>query len=317
MSLLVTGGAGFIGSHLIDALIESGNTVVCIDDLSLGTLDNISHHMENPHFTFIKQNLLDTEKLNSVFAEYSFQHVFHMAANSDIQEGARNLQVDLDKTFMTTFSTLSCMRNHGVKNIVFASSSAIYGEHTELLHENSGPLLPISFYGAAKLSAEAYISAFCENFGMRSWIFRFPNVVGERSTHGAMYDFIHRLENNSAELTILGDGTQNKPYLYVKDLIEGILFAWGNAADSVNCFNLGVDDSTTVTTIARIVCEEMGHSEVSFIYTGGDRGWIGDVPSFRYSLDKIHSLGWKARRSSDDAVRHAVRAELKRLKGVL
>ena len=231
-----------------------------------------------------------------------------MAANSDIQLGASNLSVDLDKTFMTTFRILECMRYHKVKNFVFASSSAIYGEHSGPLSEDSGPLLPISFYGAAKLASEAYISAFCENCAMRAWIFRFPNVVGGRATHGAIYDFINRLKKDPNELLILGDGTQEKPYLHVSDLIEGILFGWEKSHERINFFNLGVEDTTTVTKIARIVVEEMGLSKVSFNYTGGDRGWVGDVPRFQYNLEKIKGLGWKALKSSDEAVRSAVRS---------
>jgi UDP-glucose 4-epimerase len=236
-----------------------------------------------------------------------------MAANSDIQQGSSNLNIDLEKTFMTTIRTLDCMRKNNVKNFIFASSSAIYGEHSAPLCEDSGPLLPISFYGAAKLASEAYISAFCENCTMQAWIFRFPNVVGGRATHGALYDFINRLIKNPQELSILGDGTQEKPYLHVSDLIEGILFGWKQAHEQINLFNLGVEDSTTVTKIAQIVVEEMGLRNVNFNYTGGDRGWVGDVPRFQYSLEKIRALGWKAHKKSDEAVRSAARALIESL----
>ncbi len=310
MNILVTGGAGFIGSHLCDMLLEEGHRVVCVDDLSLGRLENIAHHTGNPLFSFIELNILKTDQLNTVFKEHGFEHVFHMAANSDIQQGASDLNIDLEKTFMTTFSILQCMKNNAVKNIVFASSSAVYGENTAPLTEDTGPLFPISFYGAAKLASEAYISAACENVGIRAWIFRFPNVVGERATHGAMFDFIKKLQQNPHKLEILGDGTQTKPYLYVKDLVDGIMFGWKNAHDALNYFNLGVDSATDVTTIAEIVVEEMGLADVEFIYTGGDRGWVGDVPKFQYSLRKINALGWTARRTSDEAVRCAVQAEL-------
>lgn len=310
MRILVTGGAGFIGSHLIDYLLAEKHRVVCVDDLSLGSMDNIAHHVGCGQFTFVKLNLLEEQALDRLFAEHGFEHVFHMAANSDIQEGAANLRVDLEKTFFTTFSTLSCMRRHGVKNILFASSSAVYGERDTPLREDSGPLFPISFYGAAKLAAEGYITACCENFGMRAWIFRFPNVVGERATHGVIYDFIRRLRDNPQELHILGDGTQKKPYLYVKDLVEAMLFVWRRAGEKINCFNIGTDSETTVSTIADIVVEEMGLANVRYRYTGGCRGWIGDVPRFTYDLRKINALGWKAGRTSDEAVRHAVRAFL-------
>jgi UDP-glucose 4-epimerase len=314
MKVLVTGGAGFIGSHIIDSLLSEGYRVVCVDDLSLGKEKNIQQHRENPHFIFIKLDILNKNNFQKVFNEHDFEHVFHLAANSDIAQGAIDLTVDLHKTFMTTFTTLECMKKYKVNNIIFASTSAIYGELDTLLHEDCGPLFPVSFYGASKLASEAYISAFCENFDMKSWIFRFPNVVGERATHGAMFDFINKLRKNPKELVILGDGTQTKPYLYVKDIVDGIFFGWKSAQQKLNYFNLGVDSATTVTKIAEIVVEEMGLSDVKFIYTGGDRGWIGDVPKFQYSLSKINSLGWKAKRTSDEAIRLAVRTELGKVK---
>lgn len=310
MKILVTGGAGFIGSHLIDSLCDEGHTVVCVDDLSLGRIENIAHHLGNTDFEFVKLNILDEPALDELFVKYRFDCVFHMAANSDIQEGATHLRVDLEKTFMTTFITLCCMQRHGVRDIVFASSSAVYGERSTPLREDSGPLQPISFYGAAKLAAEAYICAFCENFDMRAWIFRFPNVVGERATHGVVFDFIKRLRENPNELLILGDGSQEKPYLYVKDLVAAMLFVWKRTAEKVNCFNIGVTTTTRVSKIADIVVEEMGLQNVRYRYTGGDRGWTGDVPRFRYDLHKITQLGWVAQMSSDDAIRHAVRALL-------
>jgi UDP-glucose 4-epimerase len=312
MNILVTGGAGFIGSHLIDALLEAGHYVQTIDDLSLGTLDNIRHLDGHPRFRFHPRDVLEHEPINQVFREGSFQCVFHMVANSDIQAGARQTDLDLRRTFLTTFSLLQCMKEFGVKKLVFASTSAVYGEKDEVLHEDIGPLFPISFYGAAKLASEAYISAFGANFGIQSWIFRFPNVVGERTTHGVLHDFISALEKNPRRLTILGDGTQCKPYLYVKDLVEGMLFSWERSSEALNYFNLGVETSTTVSQIAHFVVEAMGLKHVELHYTGGNRGWVGDVPRFRYDLSKIHGLGWKARRTSDEAVQRAIKAELER-----
>lgn len=311
MRILVTGGAGFIGSHLIDLLLEKKHQVVCVDDLSLGRLSNISQNQGNSSFKFIKLDLLDGEALDAVFKESKFDCVFHLAANSDIQAGSLSRRVDLEKTFMTTFRVLEAMKENLVKNIIFASTSAVYGELNRGLHEDIGPLFPISFYGAAKLSSEAYISAFCENFGMKAWIFRFPNVVGERATHGAMFDFINRLEKNPKELKVLGDGTQSKPYTYVRDLVESIVFGWENSADKLNYFNVGVNSETTVTDIAKMVIEEMGLSNVKIFYTGGSRGWVGDVPHVHYKLEKINHLGWKAKRTSDEAMRTAIKAELK------
>ena len=204
------------------------------------------------------------------------------------------------------------MHQYQVKQLVFASTSAVYGDRSDPLQEDSGPLRPISFYGAAKLASEAYISACVENHGLQAWIFRFPNVIGERLTHGVIFDFINRLTTNPKELRILGDGTQQKPYLYVHDLIEAILFCQAKSDNKLNIFNIGVDSATSVSSIAKIVTTEMGLTDVQFNYTGGNRGWVGDVPRFEYDLSRIHKLGWKAKLSSDDAVRITVQAELKR-----
>jgi UDP-glucose 4-epimerase len=310
MKILVTGGAGFIGSHLIDALLTDHHEVVCIDDLSLGTLDNLRHLSSNSHFRFEKLDLNQEEKLMAIFLLENFEVVFHMAANSDIQSGAKSPIIDLNKTFLTTFHVLECMRKAQVKKLVFASTSAIYGELKTPLHESIGPLFPISLYGAAKLSSEAFLSAYGENFGIQNWIFRFPNVIGFRSTHGAMFDFMNRLKKNPLELAILGDGTQSKPYLYVEDLVEGILFGWKKAKERLNCFNLGVSSTTKVSEIAEIVVGELGLSGVKFQYSGGDRGWVGDVPQFEYDLSKINALGWTAKHTSNEAVRLAVKAEI-------
>lgn len=310
MNLLITGGAGFIGSHLIDRLLSNGHSVVCIDDLSLGRKSNISHNLESDRFDFVEMNILDKPALEKLFQEHSFDCVFHMAANSDIQMGARYMNVDLEKTFLTTYMLLDVMHQHDVRQIVFASSSAVYGELDLALKEDSGPLFPVSFYGAAKLASEGYISAACTNYKMQAWLIRFPNVVGERATHGVIYDFIGKLEKNPNELEILGNGTQEKPYLYVKDLVDAIEFIWTHAKDQLNFFNVAVDSRTSVTEIAEIVADEMNLGEAEFKYTGGDRGWVGDVPKFRYDTSKVERLGWKAPRSSNDSVRMAVREEL-------
>lgn len=310
MNILVTGGAGFIGSHLIDYLINEGNHVVCVDDLSLGRMENIQHRQDHPRFEFIKFDILNKSELNRLFKRKKFDCIFHMAANSDIQIGGEYMNVDFEKTFLTTYNILECMKNNDIKDIVFASSSAIYGDHDGLLSEDTGPLCPISFYGAAKLCSEAYISAACENHHTKAWIIRFPNVVGERATHGVVFDFINKLKRNPKELVILGDGKQQKPYLYVKDLVEAMLFIWKNSNDAFNCFNVSVGSSTTVTRIAEIVVEEMELKGVKFTYTGGKCGWVGDVPKFQYDLTKISKSGWKANKTSDEAVRIAVKAEL-------
>jgi len=315
MNILITGGAGFIGSHLADALLAAGHRVTAVDDLSCGREANIAHLREHPQFQFVKLDVCNEPAMNDVFARSSFTSAFHMVANSDIQAGARQLDLDLNRTFLTTFALLRCMKQFGVKQLVFASTSAVYGELDGPLGESAGPLFPISFYGAAKLASEAFISAWVANFGIQAWITRFPNVVGERTTHGVLFDFINRLTEDPKRLTILGDGKQCKPYLYVKDLVDGMLFVWERTNEPLNYFNLGVDSDTMVRRIAEIVVEEMHLHDVEFEYAGGDRGWVGDVPRFEYDLNKVHKLGWKAERTSDEAIRLAVQAELK-LRGI-
>jgi UDP-glucose 4-epimerase len=306
MEILITGGAGFIGSHLCDELITQGHNLVIVDNLVLGREENISHLFSNTNFKFQKGDILNNYFLDTVFAEHQFDVVFHMAANSDIQKGGKDPLVDYELTFMTTFNVLQCMRKYNVRQLIFASTSAIYGETSDLLTEDYGPLVPVSNYGAGKLSCEAFISAFSANYGIQAWITRFPNVVGERFTHGVIYDFINKLKNNPDELEVLGNGEQIKPYMYVKDLVSGIIYVWKNSNDRLNVYNLGVESRTKVKEIAQIVIDELG-SNAHIVYTGGDRGWIGDVPEFKYDLSKIHQLGWAAKYTSNEAVRLAVK----------
>lgn len=311
MNVLVTGGAGFIGSHLCDALLTAGHKVTVVDNLVLGRLENIAHLQNMPHFTFYEEDLLNGDVMKGVFRNSCFEIVFHLAANSDIQKGGEDSEVDYSLTFNTTFRVLQYMKEFGVKKLFFASTSAIYGETYDLLTEDYGPLRPISNYGAGKLASEAFISAFSSIYNIQTWITRFPNVVGERFTHGVIYDFIHKLQLNPEVLTVLGNGEQVKPYLYVKDLIEGILFVCNNANECFNVYNLGSDTRTKVKDIARMVIEEMAVN-ARIEYTGGDRGWVGDVPEFKYDLTKINNLGWRAAHISDDAVRLAIQKALKK-----
>lgn len=309
MKILITGGAGFIGSHLSDVLIKENHDISIVDNLLLGSMDNIKHLTNLSSFSFYKEDILNINTLKNIFSDGKFDIIFHLAANSDIAKSLENPLIDFNNTFMTTFNILTCMREYNVKNIVFASTSAIYGETNRKITEDYGPLFPASHYGASKLSSEAFISSFAKNYGLIACITRFPNVVGERATHGVILDFINKLKKNPSELEVLGDGEQYKPYLYVKDLVDAILFIWRKQTDEINYFNIGVETRTKVKDIARMVIEEMG-LKASIRYTGGSRGWIGDVPEFDYSLDKLHNLGWKARFTSDEAVRISIRKTL-------
>jgi len=225
-TILVTGGAGFIGSHLVDRLLAEGANVVAIDNFELGRPENVAHLAGNPGFRFEELDVLDRPGLDKLFQRHQFSAVFHMAANSDIGRGSADTERDLQLTFRSTFEVLDTMRRHQVRQIVFASSSAIYGEREEQLTEDAGPWQPVSLYGAGKLAAEAYVSAFVHSFDLQAWICRFPNVVGERATHGVVYDFMQRLRKDPTRLRILGNGEQEKPYLYVRDLVDAMLFIW-------------------------------------------------------------------------------------------
>ena len=309
MNILVTGGAGFIGSHLDDSLVARGHNVTVVDNLVLGRKENISHLLSLSHFRFIEKDILDTDSMKQLFGEGDFDMVFHLAANSDIQKGGKDPMIDYNLTFNTTFQILQLMKEFEVKKFFFASTSAVFGETSDMLYENYGPLCPVSNYGAGKLASEAFISAFSSTYGIQTWITRFPNVVGERFTHGVIYDFIHKLKKNPEELEVLGNGEQYKPYVYVKDLVAGILYVIDHADERYNVYMLGSDTRTKVKEIARMVIEEMGLA-VKIRYTGGDRGWTGDVPEFKYDLKKINSLGWHASYDSNESVRIAIRKAL-------
>lgn len=301
MKALIAGGAGFIGSHLADYLLDEGNKVVCIDNFFIGTRQNILHLLTNPRYVFYQYDLNNMQLLNQVFDKEKPDYVFHLAANSDIQASAQNPIIEYQNTYSTTFNLLEAMRLHNVKKMFFASTSAVYGNKDTLLNENTALLAPISYYGGAKLGSEGLISAYAYMNDMDVLIFRFPNVIGPRLTHGVIFDFIKRLKKDSSKLLILGDGTQTKPYLYVFDLIEAIM-KFKNIGEGVTLYNVGVDTATSVTRIAEIVCQKMGVSNVSFEYTGGQGGWKGDVPKFQYDLSKIHTAGWTAKYTSDEAV---------------
>ena len=309
MKILVTGGAGFIGSHLDDALIERGHNITVVDNLVLGRKENIEHLIGNPNFRFIEVDLLDMPKMREIFAEGKFDMVYHLAANSDIQKGGKDPMVDYNLTFNTTFNVLQLLKEFEIKKFFFASTSAIYGETYDVLNEDYGPLKPVSNYGAGKLASEAFISAFSSTYGIQTWITRFPNVVGERFTHGVIYDFIKKLRNNPEELEVLGNGEQCKPYVYVKDLVEAILYVIDHASERYNVYMIGSDSRTKVKEIAAMVIEEMGLN-AKIRYTGGDRGWVGDVPEFRYDLTKINKLGWTAPHNSNESVRLAIQKAL-------
>ena len=309
MRALVTGGAGFIGTHLVERLLKEGNEVLVVDNFTLGKQENVDKFSDNPNYKFIKIDIDNTEDFCEKLKDEKLDMVYHLAANSDIQKGGKNPSVDFGDTFKTTYSVLELMRKNNIKNLFFSSTSAIYGdEHDKLITENMGGLLPISYYGGAKFASENFISSYSYMNDFNTMIFRFPNVIGPNLTHGVIFDFKRKLENNPNELEILGDGTQTKPYIYVLDLVDVIMLMTKNIEHGVKIYNIGVETATSVTRIADIVCEELGYKNVKYKYTGGNVGWKGDVPKFQYDLSKIHNVGWTAEHTSDEAVRETVKS---------
>lgn len=309
MKVLVTGGAGFIGSHLVERLLKEGNEVIVVDNYTLGKKENLSSVLENKNLEIIECNIDETENFCEKLIDYNIDIIYHLAANSDIQKGGQNPDVDFRDTFMTTRSVLELMRRKNIKNLFFSSTSAIYGDKMGIpLKEDLGDLRPISYYGGAKFASEALISSYTHMNDLNVVMFRFPNVIGPHLTHGVIFDFKKKLERNPKELEILGDGTQQKPYVYVLDLIDAIIMLTKDIKKGIEIYNAGDETSTSVLTIANIVCEELGYKDVEYKFTGGNIGWKGDVPKFNFNLEKIHKAGWKASHTSDEAVRDTVRS---------
>lgn len=297
--IIITGGAGFIGSHVVDRMLDKYDVVV-MDNLSSGKREYI-----NRKAVFIERDLLK-DNIECYFKDVDM--VFHLAANPDVKIGASDTSIHLQQNIVATHRVLEAMRKNEIKNIVFTSTSTVYGEAPIPTTEAYGPLLPISLYGASKLACEALISAYCFTFGMRSWIYRFANVVGVRSTHGVSYDFINKLKSDPNKLEILGDGYQNKSYIYISDCIEGM--QTGLQSESrVNVFNIGTESQTNVRRIAEIVAKEMGLTP-QLKFAGGSKGWQGDVPVMLLSIQKLKKMGWKPKYDSDEAVRKAIRDQL-------
>ncbi|WP_290900422.1 NAD-dependent epimerase/dehydratase family protein [Ferroglobus sp.] len=296
--ILLTGGAGFIGSHLADKLVEMGEKVRIIDNLSSGKMEYINENAE-----FIKGDLRNPDDVREALR--GVEEVWHVAANPEVRLGEKDPKTIYENNLLATYVLLEEMRKAGIERIVFTSTSTVYGEAEVIPTPEDYKTIPISIYGATKLGCEALISSYCHTFDMQAWIYRFANVIGKRSTHGVIYDFIQKLKKNPNELEILGDGNQTKSYIYISDCVEGIIYGL-KADDQLNIFNLGNEDWISVKRIAEIVCEELGVSP-KFKFTGGRRGWKGDVPLMLLSIEKIKKLGWKPKYSSEEAVRMATR----------
>ncbi len=312
--IFITGGAGFIGSHVVDILIPQGYEVAVYDNLSNGKREFIEYHFEEPNFKFIEGNILDISQLTTAIKGYDL--VWHLAANTDIIGGYTQPRRDLMDCVVGTFNVVEAMRITGIQPIIFASTGAVYGElcRDVSTSESAGPLLPVSNYAAGKIGSEAFISAYCHLYGLRGWMFRFGNVVGARMTHGVIVDFINKLQSNPLELLIFGDGQQEKNYFLVEECIDGMAFAYKNIPLSENkpcdIFNLGTDSVSRVIDIAGIIKEEMGVPNAEIEIEGTKQAWPGDQPKVHISTDRMREYGWTAKLTSDQAVRVAVQRML-------
>ncbi len=301
MKIIVTGGAGFIGSHVVDRLVAEKHDVVVLDNLSAGHEDFIKPYIDKGKIRFYQIDILHDD-ITGFFDDR--EEVWHLAANPEVRLGAEDTRVHLEQNVIATYNVLEAMRAKGVRRMIFTSTSTVYGDADMLPTPEEYPTIPISLYGASKLACEALIASYCHTFDMQAWIYRFANVIGPRSSHGVIYDFINKISSNPSVLEILGDGKQTKSYIYVTDCVDAMFTGLEAKSGDVNIINIGTDEKTSVRRIAEIVCEEMQASP-EFRFTGGARGWKGDVPVMLLDTRKLKKLGWKERFKSEDAVRKA------------
>lgn len=307
MHCIVTGGAGFIGSHLVDLLLARGDTVTVIDSMVAGRMKNLEENIGA--LTAFKHADLLEDGWQDLFA--GADRVYHIAADPDVRGSARKSFEVYNNNVTATVRVLEAMKEHDVKEIVFTSTSTVYGEADIIpTPETYAPMVPISIYGASKLACEAMISAYAATYDMKAWVYRFANIIGSRSTHGVIYDFVRKLSEDPTRLEILGDGRQSKSYLAVENCVAAMVYAPTVSDGTFNVFNIGSEDWVSVKQIAELIIEEMGLSNVSLHFTGGDRGWVGDVPMMRLSVDKLKATGWTPDITSEESVRQAIRATI-------
>ena len=305
MRILVTGAAGFIGSHMVDRLLSAGHSVIGFDNMSTGQRRFLEGANAHPQFTFYEADLLDRTSLAP--AMNGADLVIHLAANADVRFGTQHPRKDLDQNTIATWNVLEAMREQGCKRIAFSSTGSVYGE-PEIFPTPETCFFPVqtSLYGASKLAAEGLIQAYCEGFGMQGYIFRFVSILGERYSHGHVFDFYQQLAEHPDRLHVLGNGHQRKSYLYVQDCIDAILTALNKVNGKVNIFNLGTDEYCEVNDSIAWICEYLGlHPKLT--YSGGERGWVGDSPFILLDCSRIRALGWRPRLT----IRQAVLATIK------
>jgi UDP-glucose 4-epimerase len=313
MKAIVTGGAGLVGSTLCQVLLDKGASVLCLDNLTLGTERHIEELRSREGFEFETWDVSLREWWHKLKGR-SFDLIVHLAANSDISLGHRHPEMDYQRTLVTTFECLCAARELQVANFLFSSTSAVYGANPALpTPEQTSGMHPVSIYGAGKLAAEAFISAFVENYGLASWVYRFGNVVGKKLTHGVIFDFTRRLRENPSELTVLGNGQQTKTYIDVRDCVDGMLHGFEKSpagethAQRFQVFNLSTEGTTSVKQIAEEACKVVASGRTKITYGDSPIGWVGDVPRTHLSVARMHALGWQPKRESTQAVFEAIR----------
>jgi len=310
---LVTGGSGFIGSHLVDRLLDDEWQVVVLDSFLTGHRSNLANHDGNPRLTLVEGDIRNLETVSK--CSQGCDAVFHFAAHALMRASLEDHRADLDHNIAGTLNVLESMLANSVPDFVFASTSALYGEAEVTPTPETYSGIQTSMYGASKLAGEGYASAFAEFSPIKVWAFRFGTVLGERCRRGAIWDFAHKLLENPTELKILGNGKQSKDYLFVKDCIDGIMLGYERSSNRVNIFNLGLQEQTTVDELADLVIEEMGLSTVKKWYTGGLHGWVGDNRVVYLSSVRARELGWRPKTSPNDAIRLTARWTLREVSG--
>lgn len=302
--IFVTGGAGFIGSNLVDRLLSEGHSVVAYDNFSTGQKRFLEIAQKSEHFTLVTGDTLDQDSLAVAMAGTDL--VFHLAANADVRHGIQHPHKDLEQNTIATFRVLEAMRTNGIYRIVFSSTGSVYGEPDVFPTPESAPFpVQTSLYGASKLSGEALIQAYCEGFGFQAHIFRFVSLLGRRYSHGHVFDFYRSLRKDPTRLTVLGDGHQRKSYLHVEDCLDALLVALQKANARVNIFNLGTDEYCEVNQSIGWITNHLGISP-RLEYTGGDRGWVGDNPFIFLDCERIRQLGWRPRFTIMEGIVHTL-----------
>jgi UDP-glucose 4-epimerase len=297
----VTGGAGFIGSHIVDAVLARNASVVVYDNFCTGRTEFLP---QGERVTVIRGDVLDLRALTEAMRGCDL--IFHFQANADVRNGPARPRVDLEQNTIATWNVLEAMRLNKIRQIAFASSSAVYGEPEIFPTPEDSPLIQTSLYGASKLAGEAMIEAYCEYYNIRSFMFRFVSWIGERYSHGVIFDFMKKLAKDPKRLDVLGDGKQKKSYLYVKDGVSGIMTAIEKSTGSKNIYNLGHDEYVTVVELARILFDELGLPKAKLEFEGSVRGWIGDSPLVHLDTSRMKALGWRPETSIEDGIRKTI-----------